>query len=1085
MWLSMLRRRTVVASALVCLGLALSQTAWAVGLRVEGEAFGQEAGGHLQVLDGPAASGGRRASVWDARGHRVAWRLNVPAAGGYLLGMRYGLEARRSGRRVLVDGRSPLGNQDWVFPVTGGWQTWRLRLLTGSDNEPVILRLTSGDHVISLENTNGQGLSVDYLELQPQADPQWEARAELKQLTIRHPRAEVAPLLTDGIPVGLYFKRSDIPALRQRVRPGVPRAIFAALKARADALVDDWDMADIRSNSPLLGAGPAWAVHDNVPVLALTYVLTGDARYGDAAREAMLAACEVPHWYKPDEHGLPADTPDLSTGLVLVGLAMGADWVDNLLSDQERQTILGNIAEKGVAECLRFALDPAHRGSMNHNWAGIMTGGAGLGALVLNGRHARGASYLAECTAVLKDRLDALYAVDGGTTEGCGYGWFGAGHFFYFIEALRCVTGENLLAHPGYRRQVEFSWYLQSPAMHTRGSADLGYWGNSGAPPALALRFAQVNGDLAAGEYFRRFYGAGATWPADADSALALVACQTPIPAALPRYPLSRHFAGINWVVLRTGFDFGAIFAMSKSSDWHADAGQLLLDAYGEHLAIDSGFGGYHENLAGYYVSSPAHNVALINGAGVPQSWGSPRGTSVGGKAITEVWLDRAGQTFDYFLADRLRETGAEVAARAVDRRHFLYLRPDLLVTVDECAMKADDAAFTWLLHTDNRDGQGTVSRVGEQVRVRRPKAGLDLLMVMPAEVTYRLTQDPVNGVAAGSNTLRFGAGLPPPPTPITPGNLCPNPGFEDGGAQPSPWTVWVPEGAGQATWDQDQKRSGRRSLRLTGDPAGRVMWYFDSAHHQVPMHANASYRLRMFIRASDLASGAASADLIFNAAGDREWDRRSFALDTGTYDWKPAEVSFQAPAGVAALRELRVCLSGRGTLWVDDVSLEETAPAQHEGRPMRSTAFFAAMCPYPVPGPEPRLEAVRGDQAALARLTRHDGSVEEVVYNASGQTVHLAGIRTDARLAVVRRRGGRITACGIVGGGTLATDDGLLLRTPGGANARLSLSGDVCLLDTVLPSPQELAVRLLPEAKLTRITARAGRSRRRLLLLH
>lgn len=1073
--------RSGTAGIGVCLALVLGQATWASGVRVEGEAFAQQAGGHLQVLDGPAASGGKRATFWDARGHRVAWRIDVPTAGTYLLAMRYGLEGPRSHRRILIDGRSPLGDEDWVFPPTGGWQAWGLRILTGSDNVPVALRLGRGKHVFSLANTDGHGLSVDYLELRPQADRTWEATAERKHLERRRARPELTPLLTNGIPVGLYFGRGDIPALREHVRSGVPQVIFSALKARADVLVDDWDVAEVRRDSPLLGAGPAWAIQDNVPVLALTYVLTGDVRYGDAAREAMLAACEVPHWYKPDEHGLPPDTPDLSTGAVLIGMAMGCDWIDNLLTAQERRTILDNIADKGVGECLRFALDPGHQGSMNHNWAGIMTGGAGLGALVLRGRHPRGDAYLAACTALLKDRLDALYATDGGTTEGGGYGWFGAGHFFFFIEALRCVTGENLMGHRGYRRQAEFAWYLQSPVMHTRGSADLGYWGNGGAPPALALRFAQINGDLAAGEYFNRYYGSGATWRADAESVLALIAYEAPVPAAAPRYPLSRHFTGPNWVVLRTGFEPGTTWAMSKSSDWHADAGQLLLDAYGEHLAIDSGFSGYHDALAGYYVSSSAHNVALIDGAGVPQTWASPRGTSVGGAAITDVWLDRQGQTFDYFLADRLLETGADVGARATDRRHFLFLRPDLLVTVDELAMRAGDAIFTWLLHTDNRDGQGVVSRIGDRVRVRRPKAGLDVLMVKPDEVNYRLTQDPVNGLGTGSNTLRFGAGLPMPAPPMASGNLLPNPGFEDGDPRPSPWAVWVPEGAGQATLDQEEKHLGMRSLRLSGDAGGRVMWYFDYAHHTVTIHTGATYRLRMFTKTAGLAAGAASAAFIFNAAGDQEWGRVDIPLDTGDHDWKPGEFTFEAPPGVAALREFRVCLSGPGLLWFDDVSLEEIAPARQDGRPMPATAFFAAMCPYPVSGPEPKLEAVRGDQASLARLTRQDGSADEVVYNPSGGTVHLAGIRTDARLAVVRRRQGRAVVCGVVGGGSVETGTGLLLRAPAGANARLRVGGGWCLLDAMLSRPQEVTVRLGAEATETRVTMRAGHSRRQL----
>jgi hypothetical protein len=135
----------------------------------------------------------------------------------------------------------------------------------------------------------------------------------------------------------------------------------------------------------------------------------------------------------------------------------------------------------------------------------------------------------------------------------------------------------------------------------------------------------------------------------------------------------------------------------------------------------------------------------------------------VGGKAITNVFLAQTDDGFDYFLADRLREPGADVAARTLDRRHFLYLRPDLFVTVDEVAVRDRDAVFSWLLHTENRDRQGKVEREGDLYHTRRPGASLDLLMVLPAEVTYRLTQDaPVRRWPAPS-AGPHGAGKPMP----------------------------------------------------------------------------------------------------------------------------------------------------------------------------------------------------------------------------------------------------------------------------------------------------------------------------------
>jgi hypothetical protein len=239
-----------------------------------------------------------------------------------------------------------------------------------------------------------------------------------------------------------------------------------------------------------------------------------------------------------------------------------------------------------------------------------------------------------------------------------------------------------------------------------------------------------------------------------------------------------------------------------------------------------------------------------------------------------------------------------------------------------------------------------------------------------------------------------------------------------------------------------------------------------------VPVQGGGSYRLRFWARARGLAS--AGVVTIYNAAGDQQLAQAAFPVPPGTYGWRQVEIPFTVPRAAASLRELRFSHEGSGTLWVDDVSLEQTGVRQLEGKLMPSAAFFAILCPSPAGHAGPQVESVSADGATLARVRRPDGSREEILYNPSGRMAEVEGVASDARLAVLRYQGQRLVAWGVVDGAELRAGGRVFVRARSALKIRARRAGRGWEADAVAPQATEVVL-----GSQDRVTLPAGRTRR------
>lgn len=202
------------------------------------------------------------------------------------------------------------------------------------------------------------------------------------------------------------------------------------------------------------------------------------------------------------------------------------------------------------------------------------------------------------------------------------------------------------------------------------------------------------------------------------------------VPAAdLKALPLDRYFPEAGWVLMRSGWQPDATFALLMAGDWfgghkQADTGSFLICKRGD-LALDppdSRRDAYRQHFA-YRVKSIAHNVVAVDdptepaGDGGQHRPGMPQLGDVRPGTVfdtADILAYQSTPAFNYTAADLTGAYGKWRFGypRIVRRyyRQFLYLRPDTFVVFDRVTLTDPRYQCRWLLHALNRpavDGKG------------------------------------------------------------------------------------------------------------------------------------------------------------------------------------------------------------------------------------------------------------------------------------------------------------------------------------------------------------------------------------------
>jgi hypothetical protein len=275
----------------------------------------------------------------------------------------------------------------------------------------------------------------------------------------------------------LYFSTNDLPALRAARFSGTRAMIWHNLAQSAD-----WCLTRKPREKWIAPVSPDpryenlynrfYAIMGDLAItehLSFAYALSGDVRYGEAARQWTLASCRA--WQR-EADGKPDSGSAYAVSRLLKGVAVGYDAVFDRFSEAERTEIrdtLARISRKYFADWFNTRSIVGSGYHTHHaivEWASL-----GVVALALLGEVPEAQEWLGVTTRKFEEQLlpNGL-APDGAQTEGMTFWASTMQYRLFFMDALRHVNGRDL--YQPFARQMNADLALASVASRKRPGLD-------------------------------------------------------------------------------------------------------------------------------------------------------------------------------------------------------------------------------------------------------------------------------------------------------------------------------------------------------------------------------------------------------------------------------------------------------------------------------------------------------------------------------------------------------------------------------------------------------------------------------------
>jgi hypothetical protein len=513
----------------------------------------------------------------------------------------------------------------------------------------------------------------------------------------------------------LLFTAEKLERLRKRIDDDkLFSKAWEKLIAQADRLLDaklvSKEYAEGGSGQHGNYKRPSSQISDMAGTLGLAYQMTGQKRYAEKLRDALIHYGTLNRW-AGDAHHDPPWHSELNTARFCYGYAVGYDSIYDFLSEQDRKTIAGSIVRLGIRPTLDdwvlgekriHALD-----SMGHNWWSVCVSMAGLAALSLLDDVPEAEYWVQRISQsfpeffyykgnVLQNKT-ANFDEKGAFYESVSYADYALREYLLFRLAFTNVFGKSSAPDiPLLEKVGDFFIHTCYPVSDDMMAVNFGD-SSLRATGARTIRMLLANG-YSAPEYH--------WYLSRTDSGLndpvGLVYYELHPRDFLPNgLTKSMLYQDIGWAILRSSWrDDATMLAIKSSFAWnhaHPDAGSFILFHKGKPLIIDSGNCSYsRREYTSYYRHSKAHNVILIDGHGQnPEDCGNgDRGTVTPGRI--HRLIDTPG--LRYVFADATGPTSWKFSR---NYRHFLWLGDAILIFDD--VRTHETGRLEWLLHYQDR----------------------------------------------------------------------------------------------------------------------------------------------------------------------------------------------------------------------------------------------------------------------------------------------------------------------------------------------------------------------------------------------
>lgn len=532
----------------------------------------------------------------------------------------------------------------------------------------------------------------------------------------------------------LYVTRDGVEALRSRARNNAEaRGLVRQARARLDMDVvpvaptrprDTTGMSAYQKRSMINFMYHKFGEVVTQPAVdfSVAYLLTGEECFARAAVKHALHAAALPV-------DSDATSEDFNRSAIMYGLAVAYDTACDFMTDNERAAVLEAIRVRGDYFYRHYVRHFETHSMDNHVWQHTFRNFF-FASIATAGDLPDAARWVRYGYEVWCSRFPILGGDDGGWHDGNSYFEANLVSFVYIPFVLSRLTGVDFFDIPWYHNLPGFLIYSFPKNSYATGFGD--DYDKLRTPAAQYMGFADA---LA-----RELGSPEARWYADrliGDDPAALYKARTfrlyriltdkTIDSVTPRAPqilTSRFYPDAGFSLMHSDPTDSShdlmvsFFALPFGSTGHAHAAHNgFTISYGGRQLF--GGTGYYSNFNDphtlMHYRTRGHNTILADGLAqvIGENGYGWLARFADSESLTYT-LGDATHAYDEmrtpFWIDRMQQSGVAYTAEngfgnpgiTRFRRHFVYLKPDIVVVYDELAAR-EPVRWTWLLHSHNR----------------------------------------------------------------------------------------------------------------------------------------------------------------------------------------------------------------------------------------------------------------------------------------------------------------------------------------------------------------------------------------------
>jgi hypothetical protein len=461
-------------------------------------------------------------------------------------------------------------------------------------------------------------------------------------------------------------------------------------------------------------------------ILSFAWLLSGDQRYGEAARRFTL---RLAGW---DPDGPTNFRVNCEAAKPLVyRLARAYDWAYDVFNEDERRQIRAVLLRRATdawtsGEVRQGAghLNQPYSSHGNRTWHKLAEN-----AIATLGETPEAKQFLAYAVA----KFFAAYPVwsddDGGWHEGLSYFSGYMSKAAWWMDIANSALGIDGFKKPFFTHFADYALYTAPP-----GSPDSGLGDLSWRPPSAGWSFLYYYVRRTGNPYWQWWLEQWKIPDTQEEPVLAFLwGAAPPVRAQAPQdLPPSQVFRGTGVAVLNTTLldsadNVQVRFKSSPMGRWSHGLdphNSFTLNAYGEALLVNNVYRDLYGSPfhRGWAWSTRAQNAVLVNREGQ-----KPRSADLGGRIVK--WDFQNG--FDYVLGDA---TASYEGRLTRAHRHVLFVKPDLVILADELEAP-QPSVYQWMLHGAV---EFRVEESAQRVALERERAGVIVDYVAEKPLRFR-----------------------------------------------------------------------------------------------------------------------------------------------------------------------------------------------------------------------------------------------------------------------------------------------------------------------------------------------------------